>query len=159
MRTKLLILTTVFLLATNVYAATRVFYEDFEDTNYSTWFAERSMGTSDSGFWSELTSEVTRSTLDPVSGSYCMTYDPWTGGNPHINIGYNTTYGNTSNFDISDTTTDILYFRWRHKWEANADYSGSAHNKNFILGMENGGVIIHFATKIATDIPTKQHHS
>ncbi|MCD4702670.1 MAG: hypothetical protein K8S24_12520, partial [Candidatus Aegiribacteria sp.] len=63
-----------------------LFFENCEDTTFVEWFLARSMGTS--YYWDELTTELTRSDNRPISGNYCMTYDPWVTGNPHANIGF-----------------------------------------------------------------------
>jgi hypothetical protein len=119
------------------FASERLFFEDCEDTSYSSWFLERSMGTS--SYWSELTSDITRSSSNCYAGNYCLTYDPWTTGNPHGNIGVITSYGNTSGFDIGSVVTNTYYFRWKHKWSPGVSYSGSAMNKNLYLGYHDWG--------------------
>ena len=119
----------------------RLFYEDCEDTTYSEHFLERHYGTTEPSYWAEFTSEVTRSTDSPHSGSYCMTYDPWTTGNPHGNVGYDvgSGYGNTAKFHLKDYNNRIWYFRWYHKWEPGISYSGSAKNKNLYIGYHEWG--------------------
>ena len=132
----------ILILSGNVFAQTRIFFEDCEDTNYTTWFLERSEGTSEATYWSELTSELTRSSDNPYAGSYCMTYDPWVTGNPHTNVGIPTTYGNTSNFNLADYELDEMYITWEHKWQTGISYSGSMENKNIYIGygeLDKGG--------------------
>jgi hypothetical protein len=129
----------VLLITSTSFSAERIFFEDCEDTSFSTWFLERSMGTSDSGYWAELTSEITRSSSSPYAGTYSMTYDPWTNGNPHVNIGVDTVYGNTDGFLLTDVSTSTYYFRWKHKWQTDINYSGSALNKNIYLGYNTWG--------------------
>lgn len=132
--------------------ANRIFFEDCEDTTFSEWFLERSLGTSDNGYWAQLTSEITRSTLNPHSGSYCMTYDPWTNGNPHGNTGYITSHGNTSNFDLSEHQLDEIYITWYHRWETGIDYGGSSENKNIYIGYSDwGGDFVFILDKNAVD--------
>ena len=123
----------------HAFCAQRIFYEDCEDTSYSNWFLERSIGTSNSGYWSELTSELTRSSESPYAGSYSMTYDPWITANPHTNEGIITTYGNTEKFDLTKVHTNTYYFRWKHRWQTGVDYSGSVHNKNIYIGYGEWG--------------------
>ena len=125
----------------NVRAATRIFYEDCEDTTFTEHFLERYYGTTEYSYWVEFKSEVTRSTDSPHSGSYCMTYDPWTTGNPHANVGYDVGngYGNKSKFYLKDYNINIWYFRWYHKWETGINYSGSAKNKNIYIGYHEWG--------------------
>ena len=134
---KCLLVGLIFFTANNLTAAERLFFENFEDTSFSTWFAERSMGTS--SYWSELTSEITRSSESPHSGRYSMTYDPWVTGNPHGNIGVPTTNGNTSGFDISQVNTNSYYFRWNQRWQTGISYAGSAMNKVLYLGYHEWG--------------------
>jgi len=122
------------------FAAERIFYEDCEDTSFTEHFLERHYGSNTGGYWNEFKSEVTRSSSSPHGGSYCMTYDPWSTGNPHANIGLgNTAYGNLSNFDLRPYDTQIWYFRWYHKWETGIIYSGSAKNKNIYIGYNTWG--------------------
>ncbi|RKX69867.1 hypothetical protein DRP43_03975 [candidate division TA06 bacterium] len=125
----------------NVRAATRIFYEDCEDTTFTEHFLERYYGTTEYSYWVEFKSEVTRSTDSPHSGSYCMTYDPWTTGNPHANVGYDVGngYGNKAKFYLKDYNINIWYFRWYHKWETGISYSGSAKNKNIYIGYHEWG--------------------
>ena len=126
-------------------AATLLFYEDCEDAGFSEWFLERYMGTS--SYWSELTSEITRSSSAPHGGSYCMTYDPWTTGNPHGNFGISTTNGNTDNFLLSAVETSGYYFRWYQRFEEGIDYSGAAENKLLYLGYGEWGGDFTFTLK------------
>ena len=145
-----------------IVSQTKIFYEDCEDTNFShdyetcndenptpedPWFLERSMGTSNCGYWSELTNELTRSTNTPYAGSYCMTYDPWTTGNPHSNVGYNVNYGNTSNFSWTNVHTSTYYFKWYQRWETGIDYSNSVENKTLYLGYSEWGGDFTFTLK------------
>ncbi|OFZ39781.1 MAG: hypothetical protein A2504_12375 [Bdellovibrionales bacterium RIFOXYD12_FULL_39_22] len=118
-------------------SANRIFFEDSEATGFPEWFLERSMGSSD--YWNELPNEITRSTDAPYSGNYCMTYDPWITANPHANTGIDTIHGNTSKFLLTDVHTDKYYFRWKHRWQTDVDYSGSAQNKNLYLGYHEWG--------------------
>ncbi|MCP3928433.1 MAG: hypothetical protein GY705_04960 [Bacteroidetes bacterium] len=125
--------------------AERVFYEDCEDINFSEWFLERSMGTS--SYWSELTSEITRSNENPHSGNYSMTYDPWTTGNPHGNIGYAVDHGNTRNFSVRDMAGSTYYFKWYQRWETGIEYPGSVENKLLYLGYSTWGGDFTFTLK------------
>ena len=125
--------------------ACRIFYEDCEDTSFSEWFLERSMGTS--SYWDELTTELTRSDESPHSGKYCMTYDPWTTGNPHTNVGYPVTHGNTGGFLWHNVNTSTYYFKWYQRWETGINYSGGVANKNIYIGYGEWGGDFTFTLK------------
>ena len=111
-------------------AAERIFYEDCEATNYSEHFMERTYGTSNSGFWDEIKSEIERSSDSPHGGNYCLTYDPFTDYNPHAVVGYGgADYGNTSGFDLSAHNGRYWYFRWYQRWETDIVWDGTVENK------------------------------
>ena len=124
----------------NVRAATRIFYEDCEDTTFTEHFLERYYGTGHQSYWLEFTSEVSRSTETPYKGQYCMTYDPWTTGNPHAVVGYaGAIYGNTSGYDLSSYNQRYWYFCWYQRWETGIDWSGSAQNKLLYINYRDAG--------------------
>jgi len=130
------------ILSINVWAqeANRIYYEDCEDTTYTEHFLEKHYGTAYQSYWAEFTSEVSRSDENPHSGQYCMTYDPWTTGNPHAVVGYaGAVYGNTSHFDLSSYDQRYWYFRWYQRWETEINWSGSAENKLLYINYSNSG--------------------
>lgn len=125
-------------------------FEDCEDTAYTEWFLERSIGTS--YYWEELISELTRSDDNPVSGNYCMTYDPWITGNPHANEGFPVTHGNTCGFLFDSVQTSTYYFRWFQRWQTDINYSGTLQNKNIYIGYgEWGGDFVFVLAKNGDD--------
>ena len=127
----------ILVLPETLWAAERVFFENCEDSTYNEWFLERSIGTS--SYKEKLTTSITRSTTDPYSGSYCMTYDPWIIGNPHTNIGYLVDFGNTSKFDLRNVHTSTYYFRWKQKWETGIKYGVDTKVKILYLGYSTWG--------------------
>jgi len=129
------------------YAAERIFYEDCEASNYSEHFLERSYGTGTSSYWDEFTSEVTRSNLSPHGGSYSMTYDPFSAGNPHAVVGYgDATLGNTSHFDLRNHSGRYWYFRWYQRWESGIDWGGY-HVKLIYINYQNTPDFTYFLIK------------
>ncbi|MCD4777012.1 MAG: T9SS type A sorting domain-containing protein [Candidatus Aegiribacteria sp.] len=125
-------------------------FEDCEDTAFTEWFLERSIGTS--YYWEELMSELTRSDETPVSGNYCMTYDPWTTGNPHANEGFPVTHGNTGGFLFDNVHTSTYYFRWQQRWQTDINYTGTIQNKNIYIGYgEWGGDFVFVLAKNGDD--------
>lgn len=115
----------LFLFINASYAAQRIFYEDCEDTNFTEYFLERNYGTTYAIYWDTMKTALTRSNLAPHSGSFSMTYDPFTVGNPHAVIGFgDRPYGNTSNFRLRDHAGRYWYFRWYQRWETGIDWGG-----------------------------------
>lgn len=128
-------------------AASQVFYEDNEASDFTDFFLERHYGTTYQEYWNELTSEITRSTESSHSGNYCMTYDPWLTDNPHSIIGYDTTFGNTSAFLFRPINARYWYFRWYQRWERNIDYSGSIENKLLYINYRDEGDFVFTVKK------------
>jgi len=120
--------------------ATRIWHEDCEYTDFTEHFLEHNYCHTTTGVWEEFKADVTRTSTNPHSGTYCMTYDPWTTLNPEAVIGYSLAFGNTSEFMWDDLTpSSHFYFRWYHKWETDIDYSNNAANKNLYVGYSTWG--------------------
>ena len=131
-----------------LFGASRIFYEDNEASDFSDSFLEKYYGTSYSSYWSELTSEITRSSDNPRGGVYCMTYDPWQTDNPHAIVGYSgASYGNTSGLSLHSFTGRYWYFRWYQRWEENIDYSGSIENKLLYINFNGRGDFVFTVKK------------
>lgn len=141
-----IVVLTLTFMAPPLFAAQRIFYEDCEDTSFSQYFLERHFGTAYKGYWNELTSELTRSTV-AHNGSYSMTFNPWVTDNPHATIGLgDTKFGNTSNWDISSHKGRYWYFRWYQRWEANATYDGN--HKLIYINSQPVGDFVLFIVKV-----------
>jgi hypothetical protein len=136
----------IFTFANSVEAYERVFHEDCEDTGFSQFFLEKYYGTTYQEYWNELTTEITRST-DACNGQYSMTYDPWLTNNPHSIIGYDTIYGNTSDFDLNSINSRYWYFRWNQKWEENISYEGNIENKLLYINYSGEGDFVFTVKK------------
>lgn len=102
------------------YAYEKIFYNDNEDTSFSTHFLEDKFGTDYDTYWSEFLAEVSRSTISHT-GNYSMSYNPVVTGNPHANVGPgNVKYGNYSNFGTNSYNDRYWYFRWYQRWESSS---------------------------------------
>ena len=112
------------------FASEKIFYEDCEDRNFSQYFLEKNYGSAYADYWQELRTEMSRSSLSPHGGDYCMSYDPFATGNPHANVGLgDVRYGNTTNFDLSSYHNRYWYFRWYQRWEKGIRWRSSCENK------------------------------
>lgn len=112
-------------------ADTRLFYEDFETTSYTTHFMEGQFGTATESYWNQFIAEIDQSSTH-YAGSYSMVYQPFVTGNPYSQCGLGpVTYGNTSDFDFSDYDGRYWYFRWYQMWE---DVAYTGYNKVWYLG-------------------------
>lgn len=121
----------------SAHAHERIFYENCEDTNYSTYFLERSQGAANEDKWNELRSELTRSTIAYL-GNHSMTYNPWVTGNPNGRVGVGDfPYGNRSGFNLASYRSRYWYFRWYQRWESNTSYSGE--NKLIYINYKGRG--------------------
>ena len=140
--------------------ACRVFYEDYEDIDFTEFFAERTYGTGNLDYWNEITSDIIRSSENPYDSNYCMVYDPFTTGNPHAVVGYgNATYGNTRHFDLSSINSRTWYFRWYQRWEEGINWSGSAQQKIFYLNyMDSGDFVIMIQKNDSNGFHTEIKH-
>jgi PKD repeat protein len=112
-------------------AATRVYYEGCEsvsgvsstDSTYVDHFLEWHVGSSYESSFTEMQSEISQSGT-AYAGTYSMVYNPITTGNPYCQVGVGSaTYGNLSDFALSDTDNRYWYFRWYQRWE-DSTYSG-----------------------------------
>lgn len=135
-------------------ASERIFFEDCENSSYSKHFLEQNVGAATSDNWAELTSEITRSTI-AYAGNYSMSYDPYVTGNPQGRIGEGPmSYGNISNFDLSDFNSRYWYFRWYQRWQTGINWEGSCENKTLYIGYSGMG---DFTVTIARNSSNSYH--
>ena len=128
------------------FAYTQVFYEDCEDTEYAEHFMEDHFGSNYLEYWEHMKAEMSQST-DSYKGSYSMTYDPFSAGNPYTTVGNGEMdHGNLSNFSLRPVSGRYWYFRWYQKWATGIDWGGY-HVKLIYINYQNTPDFTYFLIK------------